>query len=167
MPATKSAIVEQIRRFRNHPNPPDEDGQRELANAFQETATSNEHLKRIADQTMCTVKFHPLPADIYEAAAVVRQRQAAEPQDAPQWSVNPVDRLLGEHWFYEIITDQRIEQARAWTQSQSKALREAGDQILRGVEARRASMTEEQWQAERRKAYFDAIHAEEAKGKRR
>ncbi len=85
MPATRAAIAEQILRFKDHPGFPDD--QTEVAKAFDDVAIDNDHLKQIADQVMRTIRFGPVPGDVYAAADIVaeqrRMREAPSPYDKP------------------------------------------------------------------------------------
>ena len=78
MAISRAVAAEQIRRFRAYPNfPEDRTALEALIHAMQESCADEAEAQAIGDQLERSLRFAPLPADIYEAASERSENRAA------------------------------------------------------------------------------------------
>ncbi len=108
------------------------------------SASSVEQAKTLISDWIAENENAPKPKHIHD---MLRAAQDAEPRIDPV----PLGTLIADFGF-EIITDDLIAKVEGWVKSERRDLAALGKKTLAGINARRASMSEEDWRAERRRA---------------
>jgi hypothetical protein len=130
MPVSRQFASEQIMRLSGLRDfPPTVPARKELIAALGTVAHNEAHAVELIDAIVRGREFTPTPADLYGLA---------EPDGAETFHAferNPIDKLIGESWFYAELEPHLIERTFQWLDSSRNELRLLALQVITGLKA--------------------------------
>jgi hypothetical protein len=132
MPVSRQFASEQIMRLSGLRDfPPTVPARKELIAALGTVAHNEAHAVELIDAIVRGREFTPTPSDLYELVA----SETAAARDTPTFDRNPIDKLIGESWFYAELEPHLIERTFQWLDSSRNELRLLALQVITGLKA--------------------------------